>query len=304
MNDCGLLGKIFERQSMIVRLPALFAFAVAASWASGQAAQPSPSQVVDMLVKVEEVSVDLVVDTKNNKPILDLKPEELEITDDKSPVKLSSLLLVSGKQESDHLITLVFDGKIPVAETGHKTNLSSVKIERDAALKILKMVPENGFSISVLNIEGRLRLQHDFTHDRKALAQAINAATGLDKSASSGPVNEPEKQMVAELQAGTNSSGKPASAAEHTQALALYSALSQSGKIAQDQHIRPSLAGLLALEQAMQRVPHRKTVISFHLLPEDAGRFTRQGCDSIHHWVGRSSRVEHLCCRPEFFRSH
>jgi VWFA-related protein len=263
MNDCCVPGKKFECQSLIVMIPALFAFAVAASWASGQAAQPSPSQAVDMLVKAEEVSVDLVVDDKNNKPILDLKPEELEITDDKSPVKLNSLLLMRGKQESDHLITLVFDGTSRLAETGHKVNLSSAKIERDAAAKILKMVPENGFSISVLNVEGRLRLQQGFTHDRKALAQAINAATGLDKSASGGSVNEPEKQMVAELQAGTNSSGKPASAAEHTQALALYSALSQSGKIAQDQHIRPSLAGLLALEQAMQRVPHRKTVIFF-----------------------------------------
>ena len=263
MNDCGVRGKIFDRQSMIVRFPALFVFAVAASWASGQATQPSASQAVDMHVNVEEVSLDLVVDTKNNKPILDLKPEEIEITDDKSPVKLSSLLLVSGKQESDHLITLVFDGTNRVAETGHKMDLSSMKSERDTAAKILKMVPENGFSISVLNVEGRLRLQHGFTHDRKALAQAINAATGLDKSASGGPVNEPEKQMVAELQAGTNSSGKPASTAEHTQAQALYSALSQSGRIAQDQHIRPSLAGLLALEQAMQRVPHRKTVIFF-----------------------------------------
>ena len=248
---------------MIVRLPALFAFTVAASWASGQAAQPSASQAVDMHLNVEEVSLDLVVDYKNNKPILDLKPEELEITDDKSPVKLSSLLLVSGKQESDHLITLVFDGTNRVAETGHKMDPSSMKSERDAAAKILKMVPENGFSISVLNVEGRLRLQHGFTHDRKTLAQAISAATGLDKSANGGPVNEPEKQMVAELQAGTNSSGKPASTAEHTQALALYSALNQSGRIAQDQHIRPSLAGLLALEQAMQRIPHRKTVIFF-----------------------------------------
>src|ERR1035441_329690 len=263
MNDCGVRGKIFDRQSMIVRFPALFVFAVAASWASGQATQPSASQAVDMHVNVEEVSLDLVVDTKNNKPILDLKPEEIEITDDKSPVKLSSLLLVSGKQESDHLITLVFDGTNRVAETGHKMDLSSMKSERDTAAKILKMVPENGFSISVLNVEGRLRLQHGFTHDRKALAQAINAASGLDKSASGGPVNEPEKQMVAELQAGTNSSGKPASTAEHTQAQALYSALSQSGRIAQDQHIRPSLAGLLALEQAMQRIPHRKTVIFF-----------------------------------------
>jgi len=112
-----------------------------------------------MHLNVEEVSLDLVVDYKNNKPILDLKPEELEITDDKSPVKLSSLLLVSGKQESDHLITLVFDGTNRVAETGHKMDPSSMKSERDAAAKILKMVPENGFSISVLNVEGRLRLQ-------------------------------------------------------------------------------------------------------------------------------------------------
>jgi len=84
---------------------------------------------------------------------------------------------VSGKQESNHLITLVFDLTGPVAGTGRKMDPSLMKTARDAATKILKMVPESGFSVSVLTVEGRLRLQVGFTSDRKALAQAVDAAT-------------------------------------------------------------------------------------------------------------------------------
>jgi len=52
----------------------------------------------------DEVSLDLVVRTKSGKPVLDLKPSDLAVTDNGVPVKLSDLRLVKGVSESQHLI--------------------------------------------------------------------------------------------------------------------------------------------------------------------------------------------------------
>ena len=263
ISECGVHKKSSEHQISIIRLLALFALAASVPWACGQAAQPSVSQGADLSVTADEVSLELVVHDKKNRPVFDLKQGEIAVTDDSSPVELNSFRLVSGKQESDHLITLVFDRTGPVAGTGQEMDPSTVKSVRDAAAKILKMVLESGFSLSVLNVDGRLRLQQGFTPDRKAIAQAMNAATRLEESGGGSTINPPEKQLIAELQTGIDSSGKPISAGDRSRAQALFSALSHSGRIAQDQHMRPSLAGLLALVQAMQQIPDRKTVIYF-----------------------------------------
>ncbi len=108
-----------------------------------------------------------MVHNRKNEPILDLKPEDIAVTDSGSAVKLSDLRLVTGQSGAQHLITLVFDRLEP----------SSAKNARDIAAKILKMVPANQFSFSVLNIEGRLRLFQEFTSDPGAVTKAVDAAT-------------------------------------------------------------------------------------------------------------------------------
>ena len=120
-----------------------------------------------IVTNVDEVTLDLIVHNKKNKPVLDLKPEDIAVTDNGSAVKLSDLRLVTGASGTNHLVTLVFDRLEP----------SAAKNARDIAAKILKMTPANGFSFSVLNIGGRLRLFQEFTSDRAALASAIGAAT-------------------------------------------------------------------------------------------------------------------------------
>jgi len=263
MRKCGACMKASEFRSLIVLLLALFALAVTVTRASGQAPQPPVIQTANAQVNAGEYSFYLVADYKNNKPVLDLESGEIAISEDNSPVKLDNLRLVNGKQESNHLIILVIDRMGYASGTGQAVVSSKLKDEHDAAAKILNMVPEKGFSFSVLNIDGRLRLQNEFTSDRKALAQALTAATKVDKSAVASAVTQPEKQLVTELQKGTDSSGKPLSAGDRALDMALYSALSQSGRIAQDQHIPLSWAGLLALSQAMKQIPQRKTVIFF-----------------------------------------
>jgi VWFA-related protein len=229
-------------------------------WASGQAGQ---THMEPSAYATDAVVLNVVVHDKKNKPVIDLKPEDLVVTDDGSPVTLSSLRLVSGKDQSEPLITLVFDR--PSAEKGLEQQFSPtmMKDERDAAAIILKMTLQNGFAFSVFSIERRLRLRHGFTSDRNALAEAINAATEPEKPGSDSTTSPPEKELISVALTGVDSSGKRAPTRERVQAQALYAALRSSGPIAQDQHIRPSLAGLLALIRSQQEIPQRKAIIYF-----------------------------------------
>jgi VWFA-related protein len=209
------------------------------------------------------VVLNVVVHDKKSKSVTDLKPEDLAVTDDGSPVTLSSLRLVTGKEQSKPLITLVFDR--PGAENGPEQHFSptTMKDERDAAAKILKMTLQSGFAFSVFSIKRRLRLQHGFTSNRNALAEAINAATEPEKPGGDIVASPTESELISVALTGLDNSGKRATAPERTQAQALYAALRSFAPIAQNQHIRPSLAGLLALTQSQQEIPQRKAIIYF-----------------------------------------
>src|ERR1700733_957194 len=172
-----------------------------------QTAPATKSETPTIVTNADEVTLDLVVHDKKNKPILDLKPDDVAVMDNGSPVKIADLRLVTGTSSAEHSITLVFDRLTP----------SSAKNARDIATKILKMAPANGFSFSVLNVGGRLRLFQEFTSDRVTLGAAIAAATEIaESSKQSSPAENgsalAEKNLIAAAQTGTDSSGTRVSA--------------------------------------------------------------------------------------------
>lgn len=268
MGGCFMHKEVSDSQIIMIRLLALFAFAVAIPWAYGQAATQAVNPVVESPKNGDQVNLDLVVANKNDRPVLDLKPGEIAVTDADSPVTLNSLHLVTGKQNREHLITLVFDRPRPAPGTSKQSDPSISKNAREAAAKILKMIPEKGFSISVLNVEGQLRLQSGFTSDRKEIEKAVHAATEPLKTGSGGTVSPQEQQLITLAMSGVDSSGKAINAQDRSLAQALQSALKNSGRIAQDQHLRPSLAALLALAQAEQSLTQKKAVIYFTSLQD------------------------------------
>jgi VWFA-related protein len=290
-SECGVRKKSSEYRILIAKLLALLAFVAAVPFACGQAPAPPVSQGEDLSLTADEVSLDLMVRDKKKRPVLDLKKGEIAVTDEGSLVTLSSFRLVNGKQETNHLITLVFDLTGPASGTGRNMDPSLMKTARDAATKILKMVPESGFSVSVLTVEGRLRLQAGFTSDRKALTQAIDAATQpvKTKTGNGSTANEPEKQLIAEAQTGDDRSGKPVGAEVRAQDMAMLSALQGSGKIALDQHLRPFLAGLLALAQSQQLMTERKALIFVTSL--HGGQIDSRSRDAIKSIIGSANRA-------------
>lgn len=262
MSKWKMRKRISECARSIVSLLALTAIVLPALSACGQALRPSAERAAALPDKSDEISLDLLVYNKRNKPVLDLKPGEIAVSYDNSPVKLDNFHLVTGAQASAYPVALVFD-RTAAYSLGHGVDSYAAKRERDAAAKVLKIFSETYFPISVLTIDGRLRLQCGFTSERNELAQAVLAAIQSEKLTGGDTANPAEKRLLAELQTGADSSGTPVSAADRAQAEALRAALSRSVKITRDQHMPPSLAGLLALAQAMQQLPHRKSIIYF-----------------------------------------
>lgn len=247
------------KKCRIVFLLALIVFAqflVPQLYAQTPPAQTSPSPTI--ITTVDEVTLDLVVRDKRNKPVLDLKAGDVTITDGGTPVKLSDLRLVAGSK-ADHLITMVFDRLEP----------SAAKNAHEIATKILKMVPLNEFSFSVLDVGGRLRLIQGFSSDPAALAKAIAAATANEKEQEKGtptsadPAVLAEKNLIATVQTGKDSSGRVVNSKERDSARIMLASLEESQRIVQDQHSRPALAGLLALARTQRQFAGRKVVIFF-----------------------------------------
>jgi VWFA-related protein len=219
----------------------------------GQNAAPAPAPSPTIFTNADEVSLDLTVRDKKNKPVLDLKPGDIAVSDSGTPVKISDFRLVTGNSAGEHLVTLVFDRLEP----------SAAKNARDIAGKILKMPAASNLSYSVLKIQGRLQLFHAFTSDRNEVTRAIGIACDNTKNA---PVNDSalaEKNLISVAQTGADSAGAVASTQQRSEAQMMLSSLEESQRIIQDQHATNSLGGLLALARTQRRISGRKIVIYF-----------------------------------------
>lgn len=204
------------------------------------------------VVNVNEVTLDLMVRDKKGKPVLDLKPGDIAVTDGGTPVKIANLRPVTG-EHADHMLTLVFD----------RLDLAASHNAREIATKILKLVPPDEFSFSVLKTQGRLMLYQDFTLDRTALSRAINSATDFDEADKGDGALLPEKKLIAVAKTGADDAGTAVTAKERSAAQVLLAALQESQRILQEQHTQPSLSGVLALARTERRLPGRKTIIYF-----------------------------------------
>ncbi len=202
------------------------------------------------LVNVNEVTLDLVARSKNGKVVSDLEPEDIAVSDGGVPVKISHLRRVSADSKA-HLLTFMFD----------RLDSAASQNARSIAEKILKLLPERGFSLCVMKAQGRLTLYQEFTSDTRALHDAVTAATNEEDVAKT--VDKTEKRVFAMAQTGKNESGTQVQPETRATARMLLAALLESQRFVQDLHTQPGLAGLMALAKAEQKKPGRKTVVYF-----------------------------------------
>jgi len=230
---------------------------------------------------VDAMQLYLVVHDKKDKPVLDLKPDDLTITDNGSPIKLDNLRLVN-EHRAKQVVSFVFDSFPPEKDELPQKHSSRIATARDAALKILSMLSESGFEFSVFDIDSRLHLQQGFTFDMSAVEAAIQRATGPLASRNKDHSSGSEKELVSVALSGVDSAGKKVPAHERLRAQSIYAAMQNSTRIAQDRHISTSLSSIMALIQSQQNLSERKTIIylsSMH--QEQINEGARQAIDSI-----------------------
>lgn len=233
---------------------------------SGATQEPSLTSQVD------EVSLDIVVHDKRNKPILDLTPDKLTVTDNDKPVPLKTFRLVKGEGGAGHLITFVFEG----------FEGASAKVAQSVANKIIRMVPMKDCSFAVLDVRGRLRLIQAFTTDRSAIEHAVVIETAseamrlqssattavnilIDKSetARKNAATEAEKNLLSVARTGADLSGAHVDVKQKVQQQTILAALRDAHKVMQDQHAKANLAGLLAVLRSQQQLSGRKAIVYF-----------------------------------------
>jgi VWFA-related protein len=260
----------------------LFAASLSPALAEQPVAQPAASPSVSSPAAGESMQLYLVVHDKHDRPVLDLKPEELALTDDGSPAKLDNLQLVNSRKPATNLVTFVFDSFPPQKDAHPKKPSAKIENARDAALKILSLLNESGFQFSVFNIDSRLHLQQGFTSDLTAVETAINAVTGPAAARDKKSAAKAEKDLISVALSGVDASGRPVAARERLLAQSSYAALRNATRIAQDRRISPSLASLTALVQAQQDINQRKTILYLSAMDQATiNDIARQAINSI-----------------------
>lgn len=218
------------------------------------------------------MALDLVVHDKKHKLILDLRPEDLAVTDNGTPVKLNDFHLVRGEAARGHMVVLVFD----------RFSGQLAKTAAMVAQKVVRALPTENYSLAVLDFAGRLRLLQGFTQDRKLVEEAVTLATASNATSLESTLSqdihitsdkaEPErikvasaaeKDLIAVARTGADTAGRHADVADRARAQVLLAALEDMPRIALEQHGSRSLSGLLALVKAQQRAGERKAIIYF-----------------------------------------
>jgi VWFA-related protein len=144
--------------------------------------QTPPQAAPAVKANVDEVLLDLVVRDKKGKPITDLKPEELTVTDNGARQTILSFRQVRGSEAISatgasmpldplrqiRLVTLAFE---PFAAPDQR------KLARSAAIDLVKGDQGVNVYYSVVVIDTRLLVLQQFSKDHDALTKAIERAT-------------------------------------------------------------------------------------------------------------------------------
>ena len=236
---------------------------------------PPPDTGLKIVATTEEVSLDIVVRDKKGHPITDLKPEDILITDDGKPVKLSGLHMVSGPAATEadaaaakldplraiRLVTFVFE----------RVGADSGRLAREAAMEMIKSSPAEKVYFAVLQIDHRLHLVQGFTTDVQLLNKAITLVTGAAKATRGQTTSSAESALrgivgnPAQYEQARQGNVSVVGGAPGTQQMAqmLQNTIQMSEQMEREEAARPTLDALLTLARQEAIMPGRKTVVYF-----------------------------------------
>ena len=269
---------------------------IASALVLAAAAPLFPQQQPSVKVNVDEVLLDLVVRDKKGKPVTDLKPDDITVTDAGAKQTLLSFRLVRGSEAVSatgaaspldplrqiRLVTLAFE---PMAAPDQR------KLARSAALDLIKGEQGTNVFYSVVVIDTRLLVLQQFTKDHAALTKAIERAT---EGVSAPRLTSESDAIMAELKrnlggqtvngadqdsnllaAATQTAGQTVTNGDSALQAKLASVMLgmlRMDAAAQAQGTRLSVFALKSLEDGLRPMPGRKSILYFtsgmYLTPE------------------------------------
>jgi len=273
----------------LIPMAALIPVAAALPAEPQQQGAANPTQVK---TNVDEVLLDLIVRDKKGKPITDLKPGEITVTDNGAKQAILSFRLVRGSEAISatgdatpldplrqvRLVTLAFE---PLPAPDQR------KLARTAAIDLIK--GDQGINVfySVVVIDTRLLVLQKFTNDRAALTKAIERAT---EGVSAPKLSSEADAIMAELKLNLNgqtvngadqdtnllaaaaqtASAQPVGGGGNSGEVVLQAKLAsvmldmlRMDAAAQSQGTRLSISALKALVDGLREMPGRKSVMYF-----------------------------------------
>jgi VWFA-related protein len=237
-------------------------------------AAPSPdaTQTPTLSTTVNEVALDFVAHDKKNNPVLDIKAEDMTVTDNGTPVTLNGLHLVKGNSTHGYAFTFVFD----------RFGDALAKTVQALGQRVLKTLPEKQTSVAVFDLGSRLRLIQGFTDHRRVAEDAITEVTASrmisnhsDYNLSVGMVADSaedarvklaataEKNLIAIARTGADTTGAHVSPEQRELAETQVKALQDTHTIAHEQHVPVALAAMLAIVKSQEKLNERKALIYF-----------------------------------------
>jgi VWFA-related protein len=214
-----------------------------------------------------QVVLDVVIRDKKGRPVLDVRPDEIEVYEQGERQTVEGFGLVETGEVREgraaptatqpdsarriNLVTIVFDA---LGVNGRRQGRRAAEAFLDKGLQ------PNTF-ISVFRVDQRLAMVTPFTNDKKVLEMAIDRATSGERF---GVTDEREalQQVLDEMQElGEPEQGDGAGYASQAQARALANMLRLANELQAQQQGGTSLYPLLALAKGHRDLAGRKTLI-------------------------------------------
>jgi VWFA-related protein len=229
----------------------------------------APAQQSTVKIKTNETLLDVIVLDKKQRPIHDIKLEEIEIFEDgvKQPItnfvhlgnagdnmgspagSVARAETSPGGLKSPHLVTLLFD----------HLNVQRVQPVRDAAYTFVDNIAGGEILVRVLVVGKRLYCIEQFTNDRARLRKAVERATSTVEKSFAG-ISDP---MMERLQQVAGETAKEPSTPEALQARLTLDAVRGAEKLSQANRGGLRVFSLLPLARAYRLAPGRKMALYF-----------------------------------------
>jgi VWFA-related protein len=222
------------------------------------------------------VLLDVIIRDKKGRPVLDIKPEELEVYEEGVKQTVDSFKRVEGEAPTVqaapaagappdssrqlNLVTFVFD---QLGETGRRL------AQKAAASFLDKGLRPNTF-VAVFRVDNRLSMVQPFTNDREKLKEAIARSTsgtflGVtdEKAALDQALSELQRTAGLDEATGPGAAAQGANFAARAQAQALSNMLRLANDLQRQQQGSTSLYPLLGLVKGQATLAGRKTMLYF-----------------------------------------